>query len=612
MSRFTKEDIFSLFLAKQQFTEDDVASLIHSSFDDLHDPSLLTGSLEFIQQLHAVRDLPIAIVPDYDADGVGSGITLLAGLSVIGTQHPPYLYRPRTDTGYGLSEWAIDEILRDAPDTQVIITTDNGIKAYDAIAYAKEKGLKVLVSDHHLGADDEPIADAIVNPNRVHDTYPFKSISGTVVIWKLLVHYAQTYLPREKLQQMYNLIVFSGITTISDVMKLLDENRYIVRVALNMLKERDYLRTESHRDEQAYAQAFRGLWALMSTLDGESKLNYGVDEDTIGFYVSPILNSPRRMSGASALAFDLFTAESNNEALDAAMVLFELNEERKAEVKTVADAIAKEASTGSMGHALITTANTRGGFAGLIAGKLTNLLDLPSIVFSKLDGDVAGAIIPEDVISSYAAKGGVLHGSGRSPQWFDLYKALHAVNDIDSTIFASFGGHAQAAGVAVYAEKYPLFIELMTNLVTTALVEKQGTDGSTGHGFTDRTIVVSFENNPYMVQPDVQVNDSIDMHELLLSVPLMNALRPFGEGFRAPLFGTIVSLADVAVSYMGQEKQHIKFVLPNGLVIIQWNGSSMVTAVNPDQYLTVSGKLSINEFRGKQTLQLIADDLRIN
>lgn len=611
MHNFTKDTIISLFLNKRNLTDEDLRKIKQPMFSDVHSGALLKDAMMFCTILNDVRNEPIAIIPDYDADGVGSGITLLAGLEIIGVQHTPYLYPPRTNTGYGMSIKAVDEILENAPMTKVIITTDNGIKAYDGIAYAKSKGLTVLVSDHHMGSDLEPNADVIVNPNRVNDPYPFKSISGTVVIWKLLVLYAQTYLTEAQLQMMYNLIVFAGITTISDVMTMLDENRYIVKVMINMLTMPGYLRSQvDYGGYSSYGNAFRGVWAMMQVLEANKKLSNGIDEDTVGFYMAPILNSPRRMTGSSALSFDLFQAQSDDEAMILANALFDLNEDRKHEVNGITNEIVATVKNGSPADALVTVANTRGGFAGLISGKLTNMLNLPTIVFSHVDRTSDDAIIPEASIAAYAAKQGVLHGSGRSPQWFHLLNVLTEISELDPNIFASFGGHAAAVGVGVNASHYPLFVELFTRFVVEALSEaNMDTDVAEDCHVDSSSIALAFEGYTPKYTPDVLVTTDDDLTELIDTVRFFDSLRPFGEGFRQPTFSTILPSSLFSVSFMGSDKQHVKFVLPNGFTIIQWNCSDSLKDRTDNYMIKVVGKLSVNSFRGRNTVQLIADDI---
>lgn len=611
MPNFTKDTVVSLFLKKQGLTYDDLNKIQNSLFSDLHKGSLFNDALLFINKLHDVRHEHIAIIPDYDADGVGSGITLLAGLEIIGVTYEPYLYPPRTDTGYGMSIKAVDEILINQPETKVIITTDNGIKAYDGIAYAKSKGLIVLVSDHHMGADSEPNADVIVNPNRVNDPYPFKSISGTVVIWKLLVFYAETYLTDREIQLMYNLIVLAGITTISDVMTMLDENRYIVKVMLNMLSSTEYLTAQMQFGQTtAYGNLFRGICAMMKVLSINNKTKYGIDEGTVGFYLAPILNSPRRMTGSSELAFSLFRATTDAEAFALAESLFDLNEARKHEVNGISKEIVQNIKDGSPADALVTVANTRGGFAGLISGKLTNMLNLPTIVFSRVDRNCNGAIIPDLAITAYGAKQGVLHGSGRSPQWFHLLNALTEISEIDPGIFVSFGGHSSAVGVAINASHYSVFEILFKNYVTKALLDLGAeAEDDVEANIDGRSIALSFEGYTPKYTPDLIVTTDSDLDALADSVNFFNTLRPFGEGFRQPLFSTVLPSSLLTVSYMGADQQHVKFVLPNGFTIIQWNGSDSVKDRTDNYMVKVVGTLSVNSFRGKNTVQLIADDI---
>ena len=159
------------------------------------DPSKITSPLEmkdaqkWVDVLHTRKGTPIGIIPDYDADGVLSGSLLYGALYELGFDDVT-LYPPRIDTGYGMSKQSVEELMELNPNIQTILTTDNGIAAFEGVAYAKELGLTVLVSDHHLGSEEEPVFDVAVNPNRHADPSTFKGGAGTVVIWKLMTLYA--------------------------------------------------------------------------------------------------------------------------------------------------------------------------------------------------------------------------------------------------------------------------------------------------------------------------------------------------------------------------------------------------------------------------------------
>ena len=233
--------------------------LVNSKPSDWHDGSLLHRSREWIDFLHTLDGKVITVIPDYDADGLMSGDTIYAALYVLGWTNVN-MYYPTMATGYGLSEESLEEALGLFPDTEAIITTDNGIKAYAGVKKAKELGLSVLVTDHHPGVELEPDADVIVDPNSFYDdTYPFKSISGGEVAYKLMVYYAQTYGTVEQLALVQALYPFAGISAVADMMEMLDENRFLVKETVKFLSNF----TVNQNAPAEYLRPFKGLWAIL-------------------------------------------------------------------------------------------------------------------------------------------------------------------------------------------------------------------------------------------------------------------------------------------------------------------------------------------------------------
>lgn len=607
LTNYTKNDILNVFLKKRNINKNLLEKLANPRIEDLNDPSLLQDSSKFIDLLYANKDKHISIIPDYDADGVMSGSLLYAGLSLFDLKHKVYTYAPNTHTGYGTSVASVDELLLAKPDTDVIITTDNGVAAFDGIAYAKSKGLIVLVSDHHLGGESEPIADVVVDPNRLTDTYPFKSISGTVVIWKLLQLYSRKYCTPDVVSAIDDLIVFAGISTISDVMQLLDENRYIVKKTVELMSDESFLDFRiKYAKGTSYANIFRGLKALMAVLKDNGKLNYGIDEGTIGFYISPMLNSPRRMSGYSTVGFDLFDQDTYEAVKEVAENLYTLNEERKSIVNKISrrllSELAKELTPG-----VVSVVNTRPGFAGLIAGQVTNKFSTPSIIFThesesdSLFVDINSLDISDDM---------VFHASARSPQNFHIYNALVTINKLHPEYFSTFGGHGQAAGLGIYAKHYLDFKQAFHNYVAEFGSKVDSlVDSSTE--VTD--VVISVQNTYVFRTPDFILSDENNKNAFVEAVSYFEKLAPYGEGFRQPGFRLSFSTDDASTGFMGADKQHVKFVLPGGFTVIQWNGATFLKEslghLKAPFYFEVKGKMSINKFRNNITLQLIADDI---
>ena len=600
------ETVINRLRVKRGWTDEILAQLENPTVGDLHNPFLLENMSEFIDALHHAKGKSITIIPDYDADGILSGSLLVAALSALDFKQVN-LYPPRAQTGYGMTPKSIQEAVGRYPDTEVLITTDNGSNAHLGVNYALKLGLEVLITDHHQADSGDPVP-MVVNPNRPTDTYPNKGLSGTAVIWKVMQAYASRY-GNKRQQTLVDLLVpLVGMSVISDVMPLLDENRYCVQEAINMLQNPEILRHGASVEGQ-YGDVFRGLLVLYEICDEHKKFDYGFDESTFGFVFGPMLNAPRRMTGSSKLGFQVFIADTEVEAREAVHELFSTNEERKQLMRKFNQAYLSpiDSSQNPLDY-MLGVVPFRSGLIGLIAGQFTNTFNLPAIVFGNPDLKQIHyhGGIPEwvDVVS----------GSGRSPDWFNLHEALTQMSLEHSEWFVSFGGHKQAAGVGIHAEHYEAFRERFIELVLWRLtaLEKETSEIDIDN---DPTIWISYQKDVTTQPYDVLLENSRDVGELVDVVDYVNQLKPYGPGFNEPAFGVRFSTADAEVFFMGAEKQHVKFTLPNGLVVIQWNGAEtlrkQLAGLNGPFDFKTMGKLSLNEFRDRITVQIIADQLDV-
>lgn len=571
------------FLSCKQLTPEIVHQLQYSTYADVHNPELLHNAREWVSLLHDQVGKKILIIPDYDTDGIMSGTLLYAALYELGWQDV-HLFAPSMETGYGLSCESLDDALAEMPDAQVIITTDNGIKAFKGIERAKELGLVVLVTDHHPGDKEEPIADCIVNPNSYYDnSYPFKGICGGEVIFKLICLYASTYASQLKQQRIYNLYPFAGISAVADMMPMLDENRYFVKSAISFLK---HFTVDTNAHEK-YVNVFKGLWALLSVLDDNGKLKYGLDADTIGFYLSPMLNSCRRLLGSSKRAFAVFLQDSLDKALECANDVWLVNEERKQLSKDLSDsAAAKFVEYDTYAYcAFVIDAPI--GFAGIVSGNVTGKFDLPTIVFADYTGTDRGVI---DIDGELVHE--TIHGSGRAPSWFSLSGAMTKIAALHPEWFVTWGGHEQALGCEIYSRYLDDFRVLFSDMIQDAIFERAG----------ESTLV-----------DDFVITDD-DVKYVPEYVEFLKSLEPFGVGL------TQLSVCyDVRVGQfqqmkqMGRENQHLKITV-GGYDLLIWYfndkpGVDKLLSATRGDIIRVEGKLSVNEWKGRVTPQIVVDNI---
>jgi len=637
--------IIRSFLERRELTVQDLTYLTNPDASHQHDPFLLKGVGRWIDTLHSVKGLPIAIIPDYDADGVLSGTLARVGLSLFGFGDA-YLYPPKTNDGYGLSKLSIDNVLNARPDIRVIITTDNGSKAFEGIQYAKEKGLTVLVTDHHV-ADVAPCADAVVNPNGHGDnTYPFTHISGTAVIYKALSAYGRKYVSNAQVWLDFrSLILLVGISTISDVMPLVNENRYFVTESVKMLRHFIHGYSEARvlgYDDTPLHQYYRGVDLLVTTLHAYEKLQYGVDADTFGFLIGPMLNSPRRMTGDSALSFQLFQSK-REDLLDSSRPLpsdqlYAINEQRKVYVQKLTATLFNhmDKSGGNPLDYLVFNAQMNKGVAGLISGNFTTKFGLPNIAFgagSEGSNDVDSDEVT-DIINVETAGKAFLVGSARSPETFDLYGFLTVIDTEHPGLIERWGGHAQAAGITIRAEHFERFREVFTSRYVALMVEHLEAKGvpDAPSPFNGEYILTTEAYDRLIQSGTTHEREVVPLHgatsvftnqTLWEAVRFFEQLEPFGQGFPKPTFSVAIAMRDVPrVFTMGADRQHAKLMLTNGLSVIHWRGAALFARPEPveldamgnpvpdERVFVVTGVLGVNRYNGTESLQLIVSDIQ--
>lgn len=552
------------------------------------DISLFKDGQEFLRQLYNQKEKEITIIPDYDADGVTSGIYAYYGLKLLHIGCKVNVYFPDADDGFGLSPDSVNKALELFPNTEVLLTTDNGISAIDGVNEANIKGVKVLITDHHEGLDIEPDALAIINPNRVGDTYPFKGLSGGHVIHKVLWGYMLTVEPdkQDGLEALYPLV---GISTVADMMPIQKENHTILKQALHLMNRDDF--------EQYLAKIIQkypvldgygyGLLALLKALDNYKKAYKPYDESTFGWVIGPIFNTPRRLTNKPNEAFKLFLQDDWNKAYNQACSLIELNESRKEVVQEAVDTleestIFQQFSNNPRAQSFQTSATH--GVVGIISGRLSNTYKVPTIVFSEPDED------------------GFIQGSGRSPEGINLLKIVDKIHKYAPAIFKTYGGHAGACGVTIKASGWEIF-EQYFNEFGSIEQEKQ-TIGEI------KAVPVTFPDpliKPYGKEP-FTLEDKMDTVPFINALDELSKVAPFGQGF-PPLEGVItIEKETVELMTMGKQKNHLKVKMPFvPFEVIVWSDAQRIIDSSEDM-ITILFKFSINEWNGRISLQGIAND----
>jgi len=403
--------LVSVLLASRGITDiDDAHAAIGKAPMCFHDPYLLADMDKAVARIEKALENKerIAIYGDYDVDGMTASVTLALWLESKGADFEVYI-PGRSEEGYGLNCAALKELK--SRDIGLVVTVDCGITAFEEAKYAKKLGMGLVITDHHECREELPDADAVVDPKRPDCNYPFKSLAGVGVAFKLVCALERDYLSDEILDKYCELV---AVGTVADVMQVIGENRDLIRRGLLILGN----------------NTRPGFSRLLLEAGGESG---AVTTSTIGFTLAPRLNAAGRM-GTPMLSVDLLRTTSADEAKELAKELCELNTKRRnLEFEIFEQANAMLAEEPPDGPIVLCASNWYQGVTGIVAAKLADRYRFPTIIISLEDG--------------------IGKGSCRSFGSFNIYRVLCSCEDI----LENFGGHEMAAGVTVKEENIEEF-----------------------------------------------------------------------------------------------------------------------------------------------------------
>ncbi len=382
-----------------------------TSLDDLHDPCLLKDMPEAAARLvEAIREgQQILLCGDYDVDGTTSVVILKKAIELAGGRvsfHIPHRLRD----GYGIRAEVIEQAA--AAGVKLLISVDTGIRAAEAVQRARELGIDVIVTDHHLPDAKLPPALAVLNPKRADCPYPEKNLCGAGVAFKLVQALLQSlgWPPQRQRRLVESLLKLVAIGTVADVVPLTGENRVLVKHGLAGLG--------SVRNP-----GLRALLDVAGFAEGDLP-----SAPQVAFRIAPRLNAAGRMADASDV-IDLFLTEDRDRARQLAAQLHELNQERQQTEAEIVRSILEECSSVPVSieqKALVFAGpHWHRGVVGIVASRLVDRFHRPALVLG---------VDPES---------GMAQGSGRSIPAFHLLEALESMPDL----LVQFGGHRQAAGL---------------------------------------------------------------------------------------------------------------------------------------------------------------------
>ena len=491
----------------------------------------------------------IRVIGDYDIDGVNATYILQRGLAGLGADVDTDI-PDRIKDGYGLNQMLIDRALEDDVDT--IITCDNGIAAMNEIAYGKENGMTIVVTDHHevpyLEENGEkkyllPPADAVVDPHRADCEYPFKGLCGAAVAYKLVeVLYRVSGKSEQEVEHLQESLMENvAIATIGDVMDLVGENRVFVKKGLELLK--------TTKNE--------GLHALMQCTGVDTA---NLNTYHIGFVIGPCINAGGRLDTAKR-ALELLNASNRREAVTLAADLKELNDSRKEMTEEgVEEAVRQiESSSWKDDQVLVVyLPECHESIAGIIAGRIKERYYRPTFVLTKGETGVKG--------------------SGRSIEAYDMFAEMSRCREL----FTKFGGHKLAAGLSLEEEKVEVFRKRINELAD--LTEE------------DLQMKVSID----MRLPFPYINEEL-IHELKI-------LEPFGKGNGKPLFAES-KLRVIQPRIFGKNRNVLKCRLEdqqgNQMEAVYFGEvEDCLQQMEKKQIMSFTYYPTVNEYMGKRTIQL--------
>jgi len=408
-------------------------SFFRPSLDDLHDPFLMTDMEKAVERVHdaVISGEKILVYGDYDVDGT-TAVSLVYSFLRRLTRAVDFYIPERYDEGYGVSYKGIDWAQENG--FGLIITLDCGIKANEKVEYARDKGIDMIICDHHLPENELPRAVAVLDPKREDCHYPFDDLSGCGVGFKLVQAYSQRYdIPFESLIPLLDLLV---VSIASDLVSVTDENRVLAHFGLKQLN----------------GNPREGLLAMIQ-LSGLEPTHITIDD--IVFKIGPRINAAGRME-SGRIAVELLTASDVEEAIRIGTEINEHNNERKNIDRRITQEALEMVHSGnclSSGNATIVyNPLWHKGVVGIVASRLVEAFYKPTIVFTQ-------------------SQGGLVTGSARSVHGFDLYDAIESCSDL----LENFGGHLYAAGLTLKEENLPAFCARIEKAISGTIIPEMQT-----------------------------------------------------------------------------------------------------------------------------------------
>ena len=522
-----------------------LSNLLTPNFDQL-DRALALLEQALLEQKR------VLIIGDFDCDGATASVVAVKSLRMMGAKYVDFLVPNRFEHGYGLSPEIVQLAIKEKqPD--LIITVDNGVSSFDGTKLAKESGINVIITDHHLPSDSLPEADAIINPNLKGCEFLSKNLAGVGVCFYLfsalrthlqkIQYFANNNIPSPDLRTVLDLV---ALGTVADVVKLDQNNRILIDQGIKRIREK---------------QCSPGILALLEIANRPPETLQASD---LGFAVGPRLNAAGRLSDISRGIKCLLT-DDMNDARRYAKELEEFNQKRKEEqarIQDEAQAIVdmQELSEGKFALSLFDP-SWHEGIVGIVAGKLKEDYHCPVAVFAK--------------------SGDFLKGSIRSIPDVHIKDLLDLVDRKNPGLILKFGGHAMAAGLSIKLEGFSSFKQEFNKAIKAHL-------------------------NNEIPKVELLTDGQLEPRDISLdNAQILQQAGPWGQGFEEPIFFGDFEIVEQRIVGEKHLKCRLKAINSNQV----FDAIAFFQTPLDSTQVSVAYKLSINIWRGSTSLQLMVEQI---
>lgn len=544
LNSFVSDPVIRQILARRGIktlsdVECSLSDILH--YKDMHDISLASS---IIADAIESGD-PILVAGDYDVDGITGTALGVRGLKDLGAKDVSYYVPSRYEGGYGVSPQAIDTA--NDRGVRLILTVDNGVSCKESIDYAKSKGMKVVITDHHETPESLPDADAIVDPKLPGDLFPSKNLCGAGVLFYVLVATRATLKERgfyngKSFPRIGRFLDLVALGTIGDVMVLDPNNRKLVKFGFEKIQK---------------GECLVGIKALAASCRVDLS---SVNATSIAFDLCPRLNAPGRIKLENNPAVALMLTDDDTEASIIARELEMCNKRRGDYERVFLKEACEDAQLQSGNSAIVLyRPNWLVGLGGLIASRIKEKFSVPCFVFS--------------------GEGEELSGSARSVPGFSIVKILQSLSEKSPDLLIRYGGHAMAAGASIQKCNFEKFKELFNQVAKEYLGQPTDDELISDGSLPSNYVTIAFAKD-------------------------LESFGPWGNGFEEPCFDGEFIVESVFLI----ANRHLKFKLKNEdgscMTAIKLRASSSEKLIKVSDRVSVAYSVGVNHYMGSQRLEV--------